>query len=100
MTDHTSKPTIEEMAESLTGFEEIAIKTHFDSTLDSFESGTMLLRALVFVQHTRAGVKTAAAKEAAMSLPIKALPDQFAEDDEVTPDEPVTAAGKDDEQLG
>lgn len=99
MTTQTSeKPTVEEMAESLTGFEELAIKAHFDATVDSFDSGTMLLRALVFVQHTRAGMKAKDAKDAAMALTIKALPEQFAEDTEVTPDEPVTAAGKDDEQ--
>lgn len=92
------RPTIEELAESLTGFEELAIKAHFDQDLSDIKSGTMMLRALVFTQRVRGGEKAAEAKKYAMGLPIKALPDLFADDDEVTPDEPTTAAGKDDEQ--
>lgn len=99
MTSSVDRMTVEEMTESLTGFEEIAIKTHFGFDIGSPDgtSGTTFLRGLIFAHLARAGQNAKDAKAGAMGLTIKAAADYFADDDEVTPDEPATEPGKDDE---
>jgi hypothetical protein len=89
--------TAEEMTESLTGFDEIAVEKHLDLRIyaDAEREPVKVLRALVFVHRRREGDDDAAAKQYAMDLPLKALQDYFAEDEEVFPDAPETESGKD-----
>lgn len=94
--DTQDRPTLEEVAESLTGFDEIAIKTHFGfHVADETAPPTMYARALIFVHQTRQGLKTQAAKDAALGMTLKDVGEYFADDEEVTPDEPATESGKD-----
>ena len=87
--------TVTEVAESLTGFDEIAIEKSFGAALDELKP-TMAGRALVFVVERRAGKDDGAAKNAAMSMPIGEVNAYFAEEpDDVIPDEPDSDSGKD-----
>jgi hypothetical protein len=90
--------TASEMLESLTGYDEIAIATHFGSeALELAEKKpTMLARAMAFVHMTREGQSTSEAKKAAMTLSIRAANEYFVtSEDEPMPEEPVTEEGKD-----
>jgi hypothetical protein len=71
--------TVNDMAESLTGYDEIAIQKHFgiDIYADGEQKGVVALRALVFIQKTREGLDVKAAKDAAMSMPLKACNEFF-----------------------
>lgn len=94
--------TANEMVESLTGFEEIAIANQFGAEItELFEKRPMgAVRALVFVDMTRSGLTTPDAKRAALELTIKQVTGYFlAEEDEPMPDDPVTESGKDAAQL-
>lgn len=89
--------TAEELSESLTGFDEIAIEQHMgiDVYADAERKPMKALRALVFVHRRREGDDDATAKQAALEMPLKAVQDYFAEDEEITPDAPETESGKD-----
>lgn len=94
--------TANEMLESLTGFDEVAIATHFGAeALELAEKKpTMLARALAFVHMTRpegGGMDAKTARKQAMGLTIKQANGYFAEsDEEPFPEEPVTAEGEGD----
>lgn len=90
--------TGEEMFESLTGFEEIAVGQHFNAEVGHLAENkpTMFLRAMVFVHLTRSGKPTKDAKAEVMGMTLKTCNDYFAEDDEPNPDEPVTPVGEGD----
>lgn len=91
----TTKKTVTESLELMTGFDEIAVEKKFGEDIDSLRV-TMSLRALVFLDHTRAGEKPQDAYDAAMGLTTKQLNEHFADDpDEVNPEEPITDSGKD-----
>lgn len=97
----SNKITVDEMTDSLTGFEEVAIAKHFEADwMQLMETRpTMLLRALVFTQLARGEVKAAEAKAEAMGMPLSEVNDFFATDeDEPMPEDPVTESGKDDSQ--
>jgi hypothetical protein len=89
--------TANEMLESLTGFDEQAIAAHFGAeALELAEKKpTMLARALAFVHMTREGADAKSAKKQAMELTIRQANDYFLDsEDEVMPEEPVTAEGE------
>lgn len=91
--------TANEMLESLTGFDEVAMATHFGAeALELAEKKpTMLTRALAFVHMTREGKPAPQAKKDAMGLTIRQANDYFQEyEDEVMPEEPVTEQGEGD----
>jgi len=92
------KPTVSDMLDSLTGFEEIAIVKHFDRNIFGLldTDHTMAGRALVFTAKAREGKEARHAKTEAMAMTLKQVDDYFADDenDEAMPDEPVTEAGK------
>lgn len=94
----TDLVTAQDMFESLTGFEELAIEKHFQtiSVTDLANTKpTMLTRALVFVQHIRAGKQPGEAKTSAMALTMKELEASFADetpDDEFMPGQTGLAA--------
>lgn len=98
-TTTASEMTVEEMMESLTGYEEIAIAKAFGSDILALaeKSPTQVGRALVFVVKTREGLDHNKAKHAALSLTLREVDDSFADDeDEVMEEEPVTEQGEDD----
>ena len=93
----TAEITADEMYESLTGFEEIAIEKAFGEPIEDLASTrvTSFGRALVFVHHTREGMNAKDAKEAAMRLRIRDVEAFWAEgEDEPMPEEPLTDEGK------
>lgn len=82
--------TADEMIESLTGFEEIAIEKAFGAHLFALaeQNQTMMLRSLVFVDIKRGGANDKDAKAEAMGLTLKQVQGRFAdaEDMEVSVD--------------
>lgn len=91
----------EEMTESLTGFEEIAVAKAFGRDISDLP-GTQPMRALVFVWHKRTdGVTDQVAYEKAMNLSLKESMGYFdMADADPMPDEPVSESGKGDAPLG
>ena len=87
--------TAEEFAESLNGFEEIAIRKQFGHEIDDLP-GSMGGRAMVFTHLVRTGKPVEEAYKGCMLLGLKDVDAYFAEDDEITPDAPETESGKDD----
>lgn len=73
------KHTVAEVFDSVTGFEEIAVATHFGHTMEDLGSNDsrMFGRALVFVVKRRDGLDDAAAREAALAMPFKELNEDF-----------------------
>lgn len=91
--------TGEEMFESLTGFEEIAIGNAFGGEVSDLAQTkpTMFLRALVFVHQTRQGVSAKEAKATALGMTLKSAQAHFVADEvEPMPEEPISESGKDD----
>lgn len=106
VTDKTAEQTFD----SLTGFDEIAIRSRFGESIGSLASSenrqeTTFLRALAFVQERRNGSSDAAAYTAAMEYPIGLLTEgdgsgYFAPDvDELDPTDPDTVQGKAEGQM-
>lgn len=101
----TADVTAEEVTESITGFDEIAVEKHFDG-LDLYMDGERkpikMLRALIFVhlRHTAGehGKDTATA-EAAMAMPLSDVQAYFKPDTEANPADPDTDSGKGDSPV-
>lgn len=79
----SKKPTPQEVSESLTGFDEIAIKQKFGDTLKRLgdDDQTQFLRALVFVLRRRDDKSDAEAYHLAQSLTLGEVADEFSQDD-------------------
>lgn len=95
------RPTVEEMVDSLTGFDEIAVEQAFGNDVISMlqKNPTMGGRALVFIAKRRDGMKDPDARKAAMEMRLGEVQAYFPDEaPEVNEDEPVTAVGKGDEQ--
>lgn len=92
--------TGQEMTDSLTGFDELAIKGAFKVTLKDVNTDpVLLLRALVFVdKRRREGLNDKQAYQAAMEMRLGDVQVYFAPEPEpeFDPDEPETEAGKGD----
>jgi hypothetical protein len=73
------KQTAAEVYNSVTGFEEIAVATHFGHTVEDLGANDvrMFARSMVFVVKRREGLDDAAAREAALALPFKELNENF-----------------------
>lgn len=86
--------TAEEILDSLTGFDEMAIKQHFGATVGELtKDETMLGRALVFVAKRREGLADDDARNAALGMALKAVTSFFAEESEGSgKDEPSSEA--------
>jgi hypothetical protein len=93
------KPTADEVLESLTGYDELAIEKAFGSDVESIMSsgkGLVYLRALVFAQELHGGAKHDEAKKTALTLTVKDLNGRFRDDtDGDDPDLPGSESGKD-----
>ncbi len=102
-TEKLTDLTQREVIESLTGYEELAIKEKFKATLGALfdEAISTAQRGLAFVLYTRQENGPKDAYKAAMTLTVGQLDDVFAtdDDDEVFDEDPVTPAGKDVPQL-
>lgn len=101
MTSSGTTPTMtaDEMVESLTGFDELAIEKHFGG-FDIYDDGqtkpTRALRCLAFVQFRRDGETDRDAVKKAQELTFKEVAAMFVEaEPEIDPDAPETEAGKD-----
>lgn len=88
--------TADEMVESLTGFDEIAVEKHFGADVSALRTRPFsFIRALVFVHQRREGLTDPDARTAALSLTIGDLNGYFAEGpEEIDPEEPDTEPGK------
>jgi hypothetical protein len=74
------KPRIEDVVESLTGFEEIAVEKQFGAAVTALNE-TMSARALVFVLNKRAnGGDDVTAKREAMQASLKEILATFADE--------------------
>lgn len=82
--------------DTLTGYDELAIKARFGESPYRLQSEPLqFLRALIFVHRRRTGLKDAEAYIAAQDLPLSAVHGYFADDpDDLDPDHPDTDAGK------
>ena len=80
---------IEEMVDSLTGFDQIAIRQRFNERFDSLaEDPIMLTRGIYFVQLRRDGEKDADAFNQAMTIPFGELQGKFTQsEDAVDPED-------------
>lgn len=96
----TSDLTADDMFDSLTGFEEIAVKQTFGVPITELAKTDPLqmVRALVFAHVKRGGVvKDSEARKVAQGLTLGQVDDYFADDaGDPMPDEPVTEQGKGD----
>lgn len=79
----TEQLTVEQMAETLTGFDEIAIGQFFGADPTKLK-GTMGPRSLVFVQLRREGAADGDAFKQSMNMPLKEVMGSFADEE---PDE-------------
>lgn len=91
-----TKLTAEEVLESLTGFDEMAILQHFGRNVSALtEDQSTLARALVFVLKRRDGDSDDTARNLALEMTLKDVTDYFAEeseaDEESGKDEPLNA---------
>lgn len=79
----TEKPTPKEVSDSLTGFDEIAIKQKFGDPLKKLadDDQTQFLRALVFVIRRRDGKPDSEAFHIAQSITLGAISDEFRGED-------------------
>lgn len=92
------KPTMTDVCNTLTGYDEIAITKEFGRDFAVLVNyPTSLGRALIFVLNRRDGLTDKEAKRAAMEMRLGDVNDYFA--DEADDDEdPDTAAGEGDSQ--
>lgn len=91
----TAELTAQETYDSLTGFEEIAIRKHFGMAVNELDKFT-IGRALVFAHKRRDGLKDPEAYEAALAMTRSEVQEFFpAEADEPMPEDPETEQGKD-----
>lgn len=88
----------DELFESLTGFDEIAIAKAFGVELFALQEKPFLfMRAMVFILRRREGAKDPEAHHAAMAMTLGELTELFPEPEaELDPDAPETESGKDD----
>lgn len=66
----------EELGRSLTGFEELAIHKAFGRVVDEL-TGTMTLRAMLFILRKREGTADKDAYQQVMSMPLGEVSEQF-----------------------
>lgn len=67
----------EAIARSMNGFDEIAVERLFKRSFRSMDTGTLMGRAVLFVQYRRDGMKDTEAYQKAMLLSIDELEGSF-----------------------
>lgn len=92
-------PSSDEVMESLTGYDELAIEKAFGDEVESLirkGRGLTYLRALVFAQELHGGAKHDEAKKTALTMTVKELNGRFREENEDgDPELPGSESGKD-----
>lgn len=79
----TATQTLDDLADSLTGFDEIAIKQAFKQTVAQLaDDPGQLIRALIFVHRRREGDNDVTAWNAAQAMPARDALDYFPDEDE------------------
>lgn len=91
--------TVEEMVDSLTGWDELAIEEHLKRPIDGMRSNYTVGRALIGVHLTREGQKAGVAFKAAMAMPNSEVSKYFTkksanDDDLLVPSESGKDAAK------
>ena len=92
-----SRPTTEDVMDSLTGFDEIAIEKNFGKEILVLAEHhqTKFMRALVFVLKRREGLDDVSARTAALELSLADTKETFADPEpEIDEDDPDTDQGK------
>ena len=93
--------TGEELAESLTGFEELAISKFFGKEEFTELPGTMAGRAMVFIALRREGKPDKDAYDGCMAMTLKQCGAYFAEaEPDAMPEEPDSESGKEGLSFG
>lgn len=99
-TSNGSDLTLEEIAESLNGYDELGIEQHFGSHINTLLEGnpTIGIRALIFIDVKRTeNLNVQQAKQRAMDLSIKEVTEWFADDEgDFDPENPDSVSGKGD----
>lgn len=92
----TEKYRSGEVADSITGHDEVAIEKAFGKTLEGLADtgGGMFLRGLLFAAYCHEGKSAAEAYKAVMDLSLKQLREQFEGDGDEDPALPGSEAGK------
>lgn len=94
----TDKPTMSEVSNTLTGYDEIAITKEFGKDFAVLVNyPTSLGRALIFILKRREGLTDKEAKRAAMEMRLGDVNDFF-EDESDDDEDPETPAGEGDSQ--
>ncbi len=97
--EHVPDQTFEQLFESLNGFEEIAIHERFGVSIGKLadDNETLFMRALVFTDMVRSGLSPGDARSTVMAMRLVDVKGWFLADGaDVMPDDPDSAAGKDD----
>lgn len=81
-TDEPIRYDFEAIANSMNGFDEIAIERVFGRGFKKLDAGTLMGRAILFVQWRRDGMKDTAAYQKAMLLTIEEMEALFTEIDD------------------
>lgn len=81
-TDEPIRYDFEAIANSMNGFDEIAIERMFSRGFKKLDAGTLMGRAILFVQWRRDGMKDTAAYQKAMLLTIEEMEALFTEIDD------------------
>lgn len=93
---------IQELAESLNGYDQIAIRLFFHERIDTLgEDGIMMMRAMLFVSLRRgdSALKDKESFERAMSLPLSELTELFDQGDGSVDPEDESATAELDRQF-
>lgn len=93
----THQMTAEEFFDSITGFDEMAIKKAFGRPVVKLaeEDQIEFARALIFVAQRRAGESDTQAKDSALNMTLGEVNRYFADEEpEAMPEEPTSEPGK------
>lgn len=93
--DTTELIDVEELTGSLNYYDELAIEKSWGKPFNDL-AGVILLRALLFIQFRRGGLKDKDAFEKAAKLRMDQVDGFFEDVAEGDPEDPVTETGKDD----
>lgn len=80
--DEATTKSAGEIFQSLNGFDEIAVEKAFGEITSLKNKPMMFLRAMLFIERRREGMKDAEAKQAAMIASVRELTDYFRPEDD------------------
>ena len=96
MADELELLDADELAKSINGFEQIAIRERFREKLETLtEDGTMFMRSLLFVVEKRDGKKDSDAYSAVMTMPLQEVVEKFKGEDDLDEEDESAVAERD-----